>query len=226
MRKCRDKASKLPASHCRGFDSRLDNTWFFDAAVRSYPPIALKPGDALVSSISLAQSHSVPEVMRALDMSISPVRTISVLKVVSAAPSGDAFRPSYCDRSQTIYHANALQRNLLLSVAPPNPSGTPTLAQFEALYRRPWIDTDDSLFDTPAEYMPNYGMHVALADSYASLLLMLKFPPAPKNQSHELLRAIRHRLVWLHAGRHILAGVRWAPQRPKASHPFRGHAAE
>jgi hypothetical protein len=173
----------LPTANGKsGFDSRLndgtDESWWFDATLRSYPPITLKPGDSLVSSISLAQIHSVPEVMRASDMSASPVATVSVLTVLSSAPSADAFRPSYCDRSETIYHANSLQRNLLPSLAPPNPSapnGTPTLAQFEALYRRPWIDTNAFLFDAPADYMPSYGQHVAFADSYASLLLMLNF---------------------------------------------------
>ncbi|MGB0034159.1 MAG: hypothetical protein WBP79_01640, partial [Candidatus Acidiferrales bacterium] len=128
-----------------GFDSRLndgtDESWWFDASLRSYPPITLKPGDTLVSSISLAQIHTDPEVMRASDMSASPVKTVSVLTVLAATPSADSFRPSYCDRSETIYHADSLQRNLLPALAPPNPSapnGTPTLAQFEAYYRRPW----------------------------------------------------------------------------------------
>ena len=179
----------LPTSNGKsGFDSRLndgsDESWWFDATLRSYPPIALKPGDSLVSSISLAQIHSLPEVMRASDMSASPVATVSVLTVLSAAPSADAFRPSYCDRSQTIYHANSLQRNLLPALAPPTPSdpnaGTPTLAQFEALYRRPWIDMNPFLFDAPAEYMPSYGQHIAFADSYASLGLMLNFPADQK----------------------------------------------
>jgi hypothetical protein len=175
----------LPTANGKsGFDSRLndgtDESWWFDASLRSYPPITLKPGDALVSSISLVQIHSLPEVMRASDMSASPVRTVSVLTVLSAAPSADAFRPSYCDRSQTVYHAGALQRSLLPSLAPPNPSGTPTLAQFESWYRRPWIDTNAFLFDAPAEYMPSYGQHIAFADSYASLLLMLNFPAAQK----------------------------------------------
>ncbi len=170
----------LPTANGKsGFDSRLndgtDESWWFDATLRSYPPIALKPGDSLVSSISLAQIHSAPEVMRATDMSVSPVATTSVLTVVSSAPSADAFRPSYCDRGQMIYHANALQRDLLPSLAPPNPSQTPTLAQFETWYRRPWIDTNAFLFDAPADYMPSYGQHIAFADSYASLLLMLNF---------------------------------------------------
>jgi len=167
-----------------GFDSRLndgtDESWWFDATLRSYPPISLKPGDALVSSISLATIHSVPEVMRATDMSVSPVASDSVLTVLASAPSADAFRPSYCDRNQTIYHANNLQRNLLPSLAPPNPSNTPTLAQYEALYRQPWIDTNAFLFDAPANYMPSYGQHIAFADSYAGLLLMLNFPADQK----------------------------------------------
>jgi hypothetical protein len=175
----------LPTANGKsGFDSRLndgtDESWWFDATLRSYPPITLKAGDSLVSSISLAQIHSVPEVMRSGDMSASPVATTSVLTVLAATPSADAFRPSYCDRSQTIYHAGALQRNLLPSLAPPNPSQTPTLAQFEAWYRRPWIDTNAFLFDAPADYMPSYGQHVAFADSYATLLLLLNFPADQK----------------------------------------------
>lgn len=179
----------LPTENSKsGFDSRLndgtDESWWFDATLRSYPPISLKPGDSLVSSISLATIHSVPEVMRASDMSASPVGSVSVLTVLSAAPTADAFRPSYCDRSQTIYHANSLQRNLLPSLAPPTPSdpnaGTPTLATFEGYYRQPWIDTNPFLFDAPADYMPSYGQHIAFADSYASLLLMLNFPAEQK----------------------------------------------
>ena len=175
----------LPSKNGKsGFDSRLndgtDESSWFDASLRSYPPISLKAGDSLISSISLAQIHSLPEVMRATDMSASPVSSVSVLTVLASAPSDDAFRPSYCDRSQAIYHANSLQRNLLPSLAPPNPSNTPPLSQFETWYRRPWIDTNAFLFDAPAEYMPSYGQHIAFADSYASLLLMLNFTPDQK----------------------------------------------
>jgi hypothetical protein len=73
-----------------------------------------------------------------------------------------------------------LQRDLLPSLTPPNPSMTPPLAQFETWFRRPWIDTNAFLFDAPAEYMPSYGQHIAFADSYAALLLMLNFPAAQK----------------------------------------------
>lgn len=167
-----------------GFDSRLndgvDESWWFDASLRRYPPITLKPGDSIVSSISLAKMHSLPEVMRATDKSASPVKTMSVLTVLSAAPPSDAFRPSYCDRTQTIYRAGQLKRTLLPSLSPPNPEGTPDLSQFEYWYRRPWIDTNPFLFDAPAKYMPSYGQHIAFADSYAGLLLMLNFPAKEK----------------------------------------------
>ncbi len=167
-----------------GFDSRLndgrDESWWFDATLRSYPPISLRPGDALVSTISLPKIHSMPEVMRASDRSASPVVSASVLTVLASAPATDAFRPSYCDRTQTIYRADDLQRDLLPSLAPPNPARTPKLAEYEALYRRPWIDTNAFLFDAPASYMPSYGQHIAFADSYAGLLLTLNFPANQK----------------------------------------------
>jgi hypothetical protein len=175
----------LPTSNGKsGFDSRLndgtDESWWFDATLRSYPPLSLRPGDALVSTISLPTIHSVPEVMRASDRSASPVASASVLTVLAMAPPTDAFRPSYCDRTQTIVRADNLQRNLLPSLAPPNPASTPKLAQYETLYRQPWIDTDAFLFDAPASYMPSYGQHIAFADSYAGLLLTLNFPASQK----------------------------------------------
>jgi hypothetical protein len=175
----------LPTANSKsGFDSRLndgsDESWWFDASLRSYPPISLKPGDALVSSISLSTIHSATEVMRESTKSASPVASVSVLTVLSEEPTADAFRPSYCDRKQTVYRANSLQRNLLPSLVPPNPHETPTLATFEGYYRRPWIDTNPFLFDAPADYMPSYGQHIAFADSYAALLLMLNFPAEEK----------------------------------------------
>jgi hypothetical protein len=175
----------LPTSNGKsGFDSRLndgsDQSWWFDASVRSYPPVRLKAGDVLVSARSLATPHTVPEVMRSVDMNISPVASYSVLTVLGAPAAADAFRPSYCDRAQTLYRASTLGRSFLPSLAPPNPSRTPTLAQFETWFRRPWIDTNAFLFDAPAEYMPSYGAQVAAAVGFAALTLTLDQPAADK----------------------------------------------
>jgi hypothetical protein len=187
------------------FDQRLndgtDESYWFNAADRVVAPLSLRPGDALVSSISLpgcnldggaprcadggscggAGECQLAEVMRSGDRSASPVGSVSVLTVLGAAVSSDAFRPSYCDRGQTIYHANDLQRGILPSLAPPqSQTGTPTLSTFENWLRRPWIDMNPFLFDAPAEYMPSYGMHIALTDSYVGLLLDLDFPASQK----------------------------------------------
>jgi hypothetical protein len=175
----------LPTSNGKsGFDQRLndgsDQSWWFDSTLRAYPPIALNPGDALVSSISLATPHTVPEVMRSEDMNISPVASDSVLTVVAAPASADAFRPSYCDRTQTFHYAHEVQRSLLPALAPPNPASTPTPAQFETWFRRPWIDTSPFNFDVPAEYMPSYGAQVGAAVGFAALTLTLNYPAEQK----------------------------------------------
>jgi hypothetical protein len=168
----------LPSRHDRsGFDDRTQEGRF-DASMRVYPPIELRPGDALVSSISVSQVKSTPRVMRSFDKSASPVRTVSILTVLKAPVAPDAFRPSYCDRNQIIYSAQNLRRELLLSLrAPPS---APFLGEFEEYFRRPWIDVNQYLFDAPAEYMPDYGREIGFAVSYASLLLMLDFPPRKK----------------------------------------------
>ncbi len=186
-----------------GFDQRLndgtDESWWFNAADRAYAPLSLKPGDSLVSSISLpgcsleggtctnggtcggAGECQLPEVMRSGDRSASPVASVSILTVVAAAASSDAFRPSYCDRDQTLYHAGALNRGMLPSLtAPTGETPTPPLSTFENWFRRPWIDMNPFLFDAPAEYMPSYGQHIAWADSYVALLLELAFPADQK----------------------------------------------
>ncbi|HUB06531.1 MAG TPA: hypothetical protein VMB50_06005 [Myxococcales bacterium] len=184
-------AVDLPAADSKSpFDSRLEGNlvdWWFDPALRAYPPLSLVPGDALVSSRSLGPGFltdgGLPNIMRSGDLSASPVASDSVLTVLAAPASPDAFRPSYCDRQQALFHANDLNRALLLSLPPPNPSapnGTPTLATFEGYLRRPWIDLNPFLFDVPSEYMPDYGMEVALVDGYVALLLQLNFPAADK----------------------------------------------
>ena len=142
---------------------------------------SLKPGDSLVSSISLRQIHSVPEVMRPIGQELSPVA--SDLRAHGARRTPErrrlpavVLRPQPDDLSRELAGrelAVLLSRRQILRTRR-------TLAQFEAWYRRPWIDTNAFLFDAPAEYMPSYGQHIAFADSYATLLLMLNFPADQK----------------------------------------------
>ena len=193
------------------FDERLNDgdpqPGWFDPQWRVYAPVKLEPGDALVSTISLSAEryHKLPEVMRSEDHNASPVASASILTVLAKAAPADAFRPSYCDRKQTIYRAGDLDRGLLPSVAAPNPSQTPSLATFENWFRRPWIDLNPFLFDVPAEYMPGYGMHIALADSYAGLLLSLDFPPDQKIRLTDYL--VQYGIDLFGCAQ---AGIRWA----------------
>jgi hypothetical protein len=110
-----------------GFDQRLndgvDESGWFNPAHRVYTPISLKAGDTLVSSVSIGTIHTLPEFFgSSSEFNFSPVTSVSILTVLSAEPPADAFRPSYCDRSQTIYRGNSIQRSDLPSLAPPSSS--------------------------------------------------------------------------------------------------------
>ena len=174
----------LPTANGKsGFDSRLndgtDESWWFDATLRSYPPITLNAGDSLVSSISLATIHSVPQEMRASDMSASPVASVSVLTVLATAPSADAFLAVLL-RSQPddLSRECAAAKSVAVSRAT-NPFGSERghadAGGIRGTVSPAPIHTNAFLFDAPANYMPSYGQHVAFADSYASLLLTLNF---------------------------------------------------
>ncbi len=65
----------------------MTSPFWFDRQWRVYAPVMLEPGESLVSSISVppAKYHKLPEVMRAEDMSCSPVASVSILTVLSAA---------------------------------------------------------------------------------------------------------------------------------------------
>ena len=134
-------------------------------------PMRMKPGDTLLSSISVDTLGTIKRVFRTSDDTISPVRSVSVLTCVPDPLPPDAFRPSYCDRDQTVYLSRNLRRHLLRRLSPvPN---TPTLAEFEGYLRRPWIDTLFFGFDAPVDYMPDYGREVARVTGIAGLLLQL-----------------------------------------------------
>ena len=149
-----------------GFDSRSTN---YDSTLRCYPPIPIKPGDALVSTISL----DTPSAMKAW---LSPdnnvettVRSASVLTCLAAPESPDAFRPSYCDRSQKIYRASQLHWEKLKNLT--RTKSTPKPDDWASHFKRPWLDVCFFAFDAPKEYMPAYGAEVGRAVGIAGLLL-------------------------------------------------------
>lgn len=96
-----------------GFDSRI-LYGRYDPKLFLAPPIMLKPGDSLLSSISLEEIHTVkPMLWRIGKDQRSPVRTVAVLACLDAPVPSDAFRPSYSGKEHRIYLARDLKRDLL-----------------------------------------------------------------------------------------------------------------
>jgi len=168
----------LPAYGSRsGFDDRiLANR--YDASLRDDPPISMVPRDSLVSTISVGVVGQIKCMLRSSDDTHSPVKTASVLSCVAEPQPLDAFRPSYCGRSDRIYLSRNLRRELLPSLAPvPN---TESLVEFQGYFRRPWIDTLFFEYDFPIEYMSQYPREALRAQAMATLLLTLNFTEAQK----------------------------------------------
>ena len=177
----------LPPANARsGFDSRVAGGRY-DPKLMVQLPLAMKPGDALVSSISVERMGELPAPLRPADRSHSPVRSVAVLTCLAEPVPADAFRPSYCDRQQRIYLARNLRRELLPKLppveGPPGEAGWVSKAdpkEWAVRFQRPWIDTCTFNFDVPAEYMPHYGREVGRAVGIASLVLMCDFPAEQK----------------------------------------------
>jgi len=165
-----------------GFDSRIPHERY-DAKLFLAPPIALQPGDALTSSISLADNEIGtinPMLWRVGKDQRSPVRACAVLTCLAQPVPPDAFRPSYAGHAPKIYLARDLRRSLLPQLA--RTPGTPKLAAWERIFQRPWIDLVMDEFGAPVDNMPVYGREYVRSVGAASLLLCLDFTPQEKER--------------------------------------------
>jgi len=169
-----------------GFDDRVQ-AGRFDAGLYSKLPIHMKPGDSLISTISVRELGEVRAPLTKVDRAISPVFSASVLTCVKDPLPEDAFRPSYADRHQKLYFARNLNWDLL-----PKLKGVPgevrddtdplTPEAFAAMFQRPWLDVCFFGFDAPVAYMPHYSREIGRAVGMASLLLMLDYTKAEKER--------------------------------------------
>lgn len=154
-----------------GFDSRLSHG-HYDPAQFKKLPIAMTPGDALISTISAPE----PIDHRGYGQ---PVLTAAILTCLKEPVPADAFRPSYCDRGQKIYLARNLKRELLYTL--PRPKAAPAnLVQWARVFERPWLDTVNWGYASPKENMPRYGRWITCGVSRAAILLHLDYPPGDK----------------------------------------------
>jgi hypothetical protein len=167
-----------------GFDSGTRS--YFKAHTTARLPIQLRPGDTLISSISLKKGEKCNFVMpewshgTRADEDNCPTRVAAVLTCVGEKLPADAFRPGYCDRGTTIYLARNLKRDKLPVLA--RIGGTPEPAKFAEVFQKPWVNLGFFGFDEPQENMPHYGQAVGEAVSDAGVLLCLDFKPDEKEK--------------------------------------------
>jgi hypothetical protein len=172
-----------PARQEVAYDSGIRN--YFRPELLAAPPIQIKPGDCLVSTISfkVGEESRFPyhgSGRRRGEGDNSPVKTAAVLTCVAEAQPADAFRPSYGDREQKIYLARDLKFERLPALRPP--PNIPDIRTWIRVFERPWINTCFFGFGQPMENMPFYGQWVGQAQSMAGLLMMLDLPRQRKEQ--------------------------------------------
>jgi hypothetical protein len=169
-----------PAQMRMAYDSGIRNWW--DPSLLQKLPAMMNPGDSLVSTISMsrglrlhAQLRNIIE--RGVEDS-SPVRTAAVLTCVAAPQPPDAFRPAFCDRTQRLYLARDLKRDLL-----PKASATANLIDLNRFIRftqRPWVGSGFFGFEEPVENMPQYGLEFGRVSGLSALLLCADLKPEQK----------------------------------------------
>ena len=169
-----------PAKMEVAYDSGVRN-WFVPSLIQRLP-VAMKPGDSLVSTISMPknlvlQAQLRNKIERGVDDS-SPIRTAAVLTCVGEPQPADAFRPAFCPPAagqQRIYLARDLKRDLLARAAA-NES-EPNIRQYIRFTQRPWVGTCFFGFEEPVENMPQYGLEYGRVVGISALLLCTDIEP-------------------------------------------------
>jgi len=169
-----------PARMQVAYDSGVRN-WFTPSLIQKLP-VAMKPGDSLVSTISMPKNLVLHaqlrnKIERGVDDS-SPIRTAAVLTCVGKPQPTDAFRPAFCDRQQKIYLARNLKRELLPAAAATR--SMPKIQKYIRFTQRPWVGTCFFGFEEPVENMPQYGLEYGRVVGISALLLCTDIKPQQK----------------------------------------------
>lgn len=162
------------------FDSRTEGHRY-DPKTFARFPLAMKPGDVLISTVSVPKPGAQQRMMGPSDhRNVSKVQTGAVLTCLATPVAADAFRPSYCDPERKLYFARDLKRNLLPRLAPPKTA--PKMEYMTRVFERPWIDNVFFGFCAPVDNMPQYGREVARAAGMGTLTLCCDFDAATKER--------------------------------------------
>ncbi len=163
----------------QGYDGRTPNpTLSYDAALCVLPPVALAPGDTLVSTESLAAEQSK-----------TFIKSAAVLTVVDAAQPATCFRPPLCRPTRVAQSASdplrfsttQLQWSVLPHLASDSITACPALSSSLAKVSRPWVQHFASWtgwFTHPLDNMPAYGQWMSDVHSEVALQLLLDYSDA------------------------------------------------
>ncbi len=169
-----------PAASTMAFDSGIKN--WYRADLNQTFPVDMKPGDSLVSTISLKLNENSKFVYHSSGKRGThdncPIKVAAVLTSVAEPQPADAFRPGYSDREQTIYLARNLRRNLLPKLE--RVDGAPDPVAYAEVFRKPWLNLGFFGFDQPMENMPHYGQWVGQSVGNAATLLCLDYAAEQK----------------------------------------------
>ena len=160
----------------QGFSSTAAD---YEASLLITLPLALVSGDSLLSSISRDGSDTHDWANRA-GVSNAALRTVAVLTVLSSHPVTGTFRPSYSDRSHTLYNTSQIDTSVLANksmtgITTPSHAGFGTVEYFERGMERPWILFGNDWTARAIHPLQNmYDYHQPMGEflSEASLLLM------------------------------------------------------
>jgi hypothetical protein len=169
-----------PAAMEIACDSGVRN--YFRPALIQKLPVTMKPGDSLVSTISMPKNLILRAQLRNKiergEGDSSPIRTAAVLTCVGEPQPPDAFRPAFCDRGQRTYLARNLNRSLLPNAAAGK--SIPDVRQYVRFTQRPWVGTCFFGFEEPVENMPQYGLEYGRVVGISALLLCTDLTPQQK----------------------------------------------
>jgi len=153
------------------FDAALNVARPNGQALSAANPLIAPPGSSLVSSISLPEAGGRVQ-----------LKTAAILTVLAAPAPAGSFRPPYTGSDKTIrFNTSQLNRARLAHLAPV--AETPSLAEVERFFERPWIDHVPNWmggYHHPEENMPNYGREIATEVGIGALMLHLDFTPQEK----------------------------------------------
>ena len=174
----------LEASEAHGYDSR---SGVYDPALSIRYPYALGVNRTLISTVShtaLPVDNFCKNIMWDKEKTVQTVlKSAAVLTCLSDIPPADAFRPCYAGTHKTLWRAQNINWDRLLTLKPAGE--VPDWEEFERYFQRPWLDhllewTQQEL--NPTENQANYGREYARLVSMASLMLNLDVPRSRKEK--------------------------------------------